>query len=377
MERNTKSSRKKLRRAVLGALALAALGGPQVAAGCAASFDAPSKVQTLRILAVTPDHPYVTFDPKEPDKDAKVTFTMTLHDGLVNANAGDAVRPIQIVWLGGCFDPPGDQYFACYEQLAQVLEDVFTGKTPPDGIAAFGLFLDKFTLTIPRDIVTRRPAPPVGPHYGIAYVFFLACAGEVKAVPPDGTGRAPDFPLGCFDPDTGVRLGPDSFVPGYTQVYSFADERPNTIPMINGMKLNDQDLPEGNDLSLVPAVKACPLTEDERRSQGGCDEEVPAGCDAVDIKAIVDPEKVADDDPEGFGQDGKKLTEAVWISYFADQGDIGPGLKLVNDAVSGFNPDLGTQWLPPAEPGVATIWAVLRDARGGSSVAKRFIRVEP
>lgn len=356
----------------MGALATAMLASHAIAGGCAASFDPASRVNALRVLAVTPDKPYINLAPANPDgtfPDTFVNFEMTLFDGYTDPEGGSATRPIQIVWLGGCFDPPGDQYFACYEQLGGVLKDISSLGSLPEGVAGVG---PTFKLKIPRDIVTKRPAPPVGPHYGIGYVFFIVCAGQIMPVPPDGTGKAPDFPLGCFDGNK--RLGAESFVAGYTQIYSFADERQNENPAMAGMKLDDKDMPEGNDLSLIPTVKACPLTEDERRTPS-CTQETPASCEPMTLKAIIDP-GVAEIDPDGKTKDGAPITEAVWISYFADRGDIAPGLVLVNDAVSGFNPDFEAGWLPPAEPGITTVWAVLRDARGGSSVVQRLIRVE-
>ncbi len=48
----------------------------------------------------------------------------------------------------------------------------------------------------------------------------------------------------------------------------------------------------------------------------------------------------------------------------------------MSDANKGYIGDHAVKWIPPAEPGVATITAVLRDARGGSSVVQRLVRVE-
>ena len=70
------------------------------------------------------------------------------------------------------------------------------------------------------------------------------------------------------------------------------------------------------------------------------------------------------------------LTEAVWVDYYVDQGDLVQGIKLVNDAVKGFNDKREVTWIPPSEPGIANVWAVLHDARGGASVAQRLVRVE-
>jgi hypothetical protein len=368
------------RRAILGALALSVLGAPATAslsAGCAAGFDPASKVSSLRVLAVTPSNPY-------PEPGETIKFTMTFHDGYEDPEEGAVTRPITVLWLGGCFDPPSDQYFGCYEQFGPLFQGGLSGAslpplcsdsapgTPFEYVKA-GLFCDTFDLKIPEDVVTRRPKPDVGPHYGISYVFFAACAGTIGLVPPDGTGRAPDFPLGCFDGDK--RLGPESFVPGYTQVYTFADERQNENPEVLGLSLGGEAMPEEDDFDKLPVVKACPLTEDERRNPG-CDQSAREACAEYSVQALVRPD-VGEVDPDATGEEGGELTEAVWVSYFVDRGDISPGIKLVNDAVAGFNPNIATSFLPPAEAGFATIWAVVRDARGGTGVIKRMVRVEP
>jgi hypothetical protein len=298
---------------------------------------------------------------------------MTYFDGF-ESEEGAGPRPVQITWLGGCFDPPSDSYFACYEQLAAVLQGIASGSVPPDGLAAQGPGLDKFTLKLPDDIIARRPPPDFGPHYGIAYVFFAVCAGQVRPVLPDGTGRAPDFPLGCFD-DAGNRLGSESFVPGYTQIYAFADGRTNSNPVIQGLTLNNSEIPGDDDFDKIPTVKACPLTDEERRTPR-CDREADiADCQHYILRALVDP-VVVEVDPDATGEEGGQLTETLWVSYFSDAGDISPGIKLVNDAVTGFNPQLGVTFIPPPDPGITTVWAVLRDARGGSHILRRFIRVE-
>lgn len=298
---------------------------------------------------------------------------MTYHDGYEEVeNAG--ARPILIMWLGGCFDPPSDQYFACYEQLGPLLQSIDPANPPADGPFAFGIGLDKFTLKIPEDIISRRPPPELGPHYGIAYVFFAVCAGIVGPVLPDGTGRAPDFPLGCFD-ENGNRLGSESFTPGYTQIYSFADGRKNENPIIQAMLLNNEEIPGDEDFENIPTVKACPITDEDRRTPS-CDNQADiADCQHYTLKALIDPE-VAEIDPDATAQDGGQLTETIWVSYFSDAGDLSPGIKLVNDPVNGFNPDVEVTFIPPNEPGITTVWAVLRDARGGSHIVRRFIRVE-
>lgn len=344
-----------LRRTLLGLAALSLFA-------CVAGFDPPSKVDSLRIFSVVADKPYA--NPGD-----EVTFTMTYHDGYPPPEEGP--RPVQIVWIGGCFNPPGDQYFACYEQLADLFAGLTSGGLPPAEYFAAGINLTEFKLTLPPDIVSSRPPPDTGPHYGLAYVFFAACAGTIGPV-TDAGGIAGAFPIGCFDPD-GRRLGPESFVPGYTQIYSFADGRPNENPENQGISLDDEPLPE--DFAEIPTVKRCSVTEDDRRASGCGQQDPTSDCTTYDIEVLVDP-SVAEIDPDSTGKDGSMLTESVWVDYYADGGDLVRDIKLVNDAVKGFNDNREVTWIPPSEAGVVNLWAVLHDARGGASVAQRLVRVE-
>src|SRR5262245_45275295 len=97
-------------RLVLGALALAALSAPAVSSGCAASFEPQNRVSSLRVLAVLTDKPYVKArhpgSPPDFMGDSEVTLKMEVYDGY-DAGDGAGPRPVQIIWLGGCYDPPG------------------------------------------------------------------------------------------------------------------------------------------------------------------------------------------------------------------------------------------------------------------------------
>jgi hypothetical protein len=356
---SSRPPRARLRRLWLATLALAAVGASS-ASGCAASFDAPSKVNSLRILAVVPDKPYAAAG-------EEITFTMEYVDAV------DQPRPVQIIWLGGCFDPPGDEYFGCYAQLAEVFQNLSGSFSPfcEPGLVSAGINCTEFKLTLPADIVTRRAAPEVGPHYGIAYVFFAACAGTFGVVPPEGTGTAGSFPLGCFDAE-GKRLGAESFVPGYTQIYSFADGRTNTNPVSTGMNLDGAPIDE--DFAEMPTVTACGISEDERRASGCGAEDPFSACTAYEIEAVV-PEDVGEFDADATDAEGVPLKEAVWIDYYAEAGDFENDVKLISDPSEGFIPDQAVKWIPPDAPGPVRMWAVVHDARGGASVVERSVRV--
>ncbi len=346
-------------RRALGGLLCGALLSKAAAPGCAAGSDPPSKINSLRVLAVTADKPYAA--PGE-----EVHFTMDLHDG------GEAGRPIQITWIGGCFDPEGDLYYACFDDLMSGI----AGEPGSEVTVAQGIGLTEFSLTLPEDIISRRPPPLAGPHYGIAYVFFLACAGITKPLPPAEGGEAGSvsLPFGCFD-ESGARLGADSFVPGYTQVYSFADGRRNENPALAGLLFNGSPAPEGDEEDALPVVQTCPLSEDDRRASGCSADDPFEVCQAYPIDVAIDP-SVAEIDPGATTPEGQSLREIVWVSYLADKGDLDGETALVSGAAEGYHADHGARWIPPPEPGIATLWGIARDSRGGATVLRRRVRVE-
>ena len=371
-----------LRTLLLPCAAAAALIAPAAASGCGGGLDAISKIDGLRVLSVAVSRAPTADDPRTGGSYAKpndeVTFKMTSYDGYVDpANPDAPPRALQTVWLGGCFDPPGDAYYGCYQSLgavlAQIQEDQQGGKLPGPG-SLYGVG-DSFTMTLPPDIVSRRPTPPFGSHYGIAYVFFAVCAGFLGPVKADSAGAAGAFPLGCFqDQGLTVRLGADSFVPGYTQIYSFEDGRFNNDPPVKELTFDGKDPGEGPGNALI--VKPCPVDDDTRAAPASCSKADPfTTCTPVKVDITADA-SVADDDPEGSGQDGKKLKEVVWVDYFADRGDFDADVSLVNDATTGLIADHSAMWIPPPEPGVVSVWAVVHDARGGVTTLQRYINVQ-
>jgi hypothetical protein len=381
-----KQATRNARRFVLGGAVLAALAAPLLSgSGCGGALDSISKIDTLRVLTVVPTvlddaHPTpgteVTGSYARPGD--SVTLSMSYYDGYTDPTTGAMLsRNVQILWLAGCYDPPGDAYYQCYSQLADVLKS-FDPASPDPNYVGFG---PTFTTKVPSDIVSRRTKPEIGPYYGIAYVFFAVCAGTIKAIPPSGSGQAGSFPLGCFD-DKGNQLGAESFVPGYTQIYSFDDDRLNQNPKVKGMVIRSAKgltveqapLLEGPDKAAKLAF--CGVSEDDRNAPPSCSKPDPsAECTTYTIDIDVD-DSVAEIDPDSSSADGTPLKEVVWVDYFAEKGDFDTEVKLVNDATTGLIADHSTKYLPPTEPGLVTIWAVVHDARGGSTVLTRYLRIE-
>ena len=87
------------------------------------------------------------------------------------------------------------------------------------------------------------------------------------------------------------------------------------------------------------------------------------------------PRDVAEVDPSGKQPDGQPLHEAVWVDYFADQGDINSSTALVSDASLGIQTGYDTLWTPPPTPGPAKLWAVVHDSRGGVTPIERTVWV--
>lgn len=247
-----------------------------------------------------------------------------------------------------------------------------------------------FTWALPDDILKRKDAgrTATGTRYSSAYVLFALCAGKTRPSPALSaalaavlSGAEPDaallddlaVPLECVDED-GKVLGPDSFVVGYTQVYVFQDQRSNTNPPLDGftLKLDDKEVALGE--SGLPLVEPC--VRPEAKAQGCSPAEPDADdCTSYDIDVIVPP-GAADEDVEATGLGGPPAREAIWVDYYTDGGEFDGARRLVSDAVTGPGERHGTTWTPPSKPGRVSLWAVVHDSRGGSSVKQMEVEVK-
>jgi hypothetical protein len=157
-------------------------------------------------------------------------------------------------------------------------------------------------------------------------------------------------------------------------VYAFEDGRTNQNPTASDVTMDGQPMSE--DLDKIPVVTPCPSSEDERRAVGCFAPDPYESCKFHDLDVVVDPKTIAEPDADEK-LDGKQLYEAVWVNYYVDGGDlVGGDTQLLYGQVQGYNAEHKTQWAPPEKPGLYTIWAVVRDSRGGASVHSRLVRVE-
>ncbi len=355
---------------------------------CGTDFDSIAQVEQLRVLAVQKSLPYA----KPGDS---VQLEMMYYDG-----ASERPRDLEIMWLSGCENPPADLYELCFETIGAALQDAdpsSMGDVPGldedaslnealrlgveagvarvelGGSAALG-FQRTFDLPMPKDIIRRRPPPPDPkmPPYGLQYVFFAICGGELRL-----DSQAEGFPIRCVDEDE-QPLGAEDFVVGYSAVYAY-EELTNDNPAIIGIEVDGEELDE--DQFCVGSECEILQPDPERGCDSGdptiraCGDEESDDCPELPLKVIVDEDSVNQDGVLSATR-GSRVEEQMWVNYHADRGKFTFDVALVNDVATGFNAEPETDFVAPEEKGPAQIWAVVRDNRGGAQWARFQVCVE-
>jgi hypothetical protein len=338
-----------------------------VLGGCGPDFDPANELHSLRVLAVQKDVPYA-----QPD--SEVNLQMLWQDASPLAGPD---RPVQIAWSPGCYDPPGDLYYACFSD-----PNLFGNMAPQDPAHP-----ERTTVHIPSDIISRKGPVTDGsknPPYGLTYVFFAACAGELTLLPSSSDSAA--FPVGCKDP-SGKLLGADDFVAGYTSIYSFAGFS-NNNPAIEGFEFRGNPLPPGSFclgddcLALAGSEPALAFDcEDPEKSAlcvPACADDGDTTCSAYGIRPTIDKNNPANQDQDDVSVAllGRDVGEQMWINYYSDAGGFKSAVRLLNDATNGWNDDYGTEFYAPKKTGPMRVWAVAHDNRGGMSWAGITLEVQ-
>ncbi|MEP7048766.1 MAG: hypothetical protein ABJB12_00370 [Pseudomonadota bacterium] len=328
--------------------------------GCGPDFDPPSELHSLRVLAVQKDKPYA-----QPGD--TVNLQMLWEDASLNAG-----RPVTIAWSAPCFDPEGDLYYLCFAD-----KSLFGSGEPVLG--------DSTTIKLPTDIISKRPPPSQTRNapYGIAYVFFAACAGTLTPIPVTGSNT---FPIGCKDAD-GKLLGADDFVAGYTSVYSF-EGFSNNNPDISGFELDGKALQAtefcqdadciAQASSNVPDPDSIDCSTDDARCIPTCAADGDSSCKAWSVRPILDKTAEANQDTDEVSAKlvGRHLGEQMWINYYTDAGSLKSPVRLLNDASAGWNDDYGAKFYAPKAPGLVRLWGVVHDNRGGAAWAGVTLKVQ-
>jgi hypothetical protein len=306
-------------------------------AGCSPTFDPPSLVESVRLLAISADQPYAA-------PGATVTMNALAFDGRPAAQQAQAMT---ISWVPVvCSDPPNDSYFACYPGFAAAL---------PAGVDLTAVLTQGPSLSfeMPADVITAHAQPLSGSAYGMVVVFAIACAGHVERVDRTADTVPPAPPLGCLD-ENGTELGPDDSVFAYAQVFSFAG-RTNANPVISNLTRGGMavDATSGITLTACAAGSKCPSVD--------LDTEVPSSSQELD--------------PGDLNVNGTPLHEEIWVDYYLTAGTVGTS-GLLYDATAGKLADSSVKLTAPATAGENSLWAVARDNRGGVSWLEVPLHVE-
>jgi hypothetical protein len=353
----------------------ATLLGATLSVGCGVSFDSGSKVNTLRVLAAQKDTPYA-----RPGDE--VSLQVLWHDPARQADP--SLPPPRIGWIAACDNPDGDLFELCFQQFADAFlsgADIASRVSFPDPAATEAN--DRFSVRVPDDIISSRP-PPKDPDvspYGLSYVFFAVCSGELALDPSGG------FPLVCYAEQDGVvgfsegdaRLGSDDFIVGYSAIFAY-DSITNQNPIVSGIAFNGSSFvsettsanaPEGaeilpnRDLCIGPSCTT-PTPEDLEAScpaaltLSACED-----CDELPLKPFVDPAS-AEVDAIASALNGSDLGEQMWINYYSSLGEVDDEVRLLNDATTGWSDKFGSEFDVGEDPGVGYLWAVAHDNRGGA-----------
>lgn len=328
-----------------------AVVGVVVACG-GGDFDRQSKVTTVRMFGVRADKPFAS--PGET-----VTLTTLVADGR-----RDKPRPLKVFWIPVvCTNPREDLYYACFipgsatdggptltapfpadasappadagagSALDRIPRDVDLGDFLPQG--------DTFSFQMPDDIIQPRAGSA---PYGLAIVFNIACAGQVRYVGRQGINPQ-QVPIQCTD-ESGRQLSPDDYVIGINRVYAYGD-RTNANPIVERVTL------DGADVDLDAGITVDHCVADKR-------------ADCREWKIDV---KVSDASWEPNPEPGEATDqhEQIWATYYSDLGDLGDDARLLFDSKAGRISDSDVKYRAPYAPGDGTMWIVVHDNRVGAA----------
>lgn len=304
----------------MAALVLVACGGK--------NFDPESKVESVRILATQADKPY-----------SAPGDTVTLRTLAVD-NRPVQPHPMQLFWFPDrCVDPANDGYFNCYPALLQKYP-VNTDLTPQLQTG------DTASYQMPADVIANHQGPRGDIPYGVMVVFMMACAGHVEAVaPPPGSG--PDaLPFGCFD-SAHHALSPDNYIFGYEVLFSFATRR-NANPVIDHLVF------AGAPVDPVAGITVAHCTASNIDN-----------CPTTPLDTFV-PDSSQEVNPGNVDSTGRVLKEEIWVDYLVTGGKVKNDVEVLFDPRLGRLTNTADDFSAPLTAGEYTLWAVVRDDRGGT-----------
>jgi hypothetical protein len=299
--------------------------------GCA-SDDAPAnQVTGVRILATQADKPYA-----EPGEEVKLRLLAV--DGRANKP-----RPMRLMFLNDvCVNPKNDDVSDCFASLTKTVPVGAVLGNVPNAAVTMG---DEYTFRVPVDALPTASQGRGQRPIGLAVVFAIACAGEVRRV-----AQSAEFdgspPFGCFD-ETGQLLSKNDYVVAHARV--------NVVPGIkNQNPVIDQVLVDGR-----------PLDPSGNMRLKKCLEQDDARCGKAKVTTLV-AESAQEPDPfSGFG--GQPSREQIWVNYYLTAGKMENDFSVLYSSDTGRVEKAETGLFARTGSGPARLIAVVRDNRGGVS----------
>jgi hypothetical protein len=326
-----------------------------LASACGDDFDPKSAIVGVRVLGVKVETPYA-----KPGTQPKLSMV------LVDGSPRRGTRPVNVVWFHGCKNPEGGLFFQCYPELTRRLGEAFAFKETTLDKEVPGLITlgTEAAADVPADALTSRPPSQAGAFpQGRVFVFFVACGGRVTYHP--NPANSSGLPLRCVDPQSGEDLPAEEFVYGYTPIFVF-DQLTNAHPSIEGFTFG------GNPPATVTCQAGCPVHHECAGDRclpvvPACHLSVEDDCPKVDFKPNI-ANTSAELDPITSALDEKETRESLWVEYAAVNGRFETGARVVNDPNSGWKDDYEGKFITfKSVPGEATLYASVRDNRGGQA----------
>jgi hypothetical protein len=279
---------------------------------CAPDLDPPSRITKLRLLAVQAEPAWA-----HPGEQVQLT----------GVAVDPQLRPLSWAYAT-CVDPAGTGVQDCVGALP----------SPP----AWTLAGAMFALQVPADAIDRlAPDGRAGASVGVVVVV---CPGDIAA------GDTAGVPVACVA--GGRQLGLDEFEVGVKRVFVREQDR-NANPTIDAIDWDGADWPAG----AAPLVDACAT------SGGRFDQ-----CTDDGKKHTVAAHGGTAE--SGVDELGAPFAERLVVEYYATEG------TFKDDARIEAQPE--TTWFArdQSRGRTVTMFAVLRDDRGGVSWATRSVTVQ-
>jgi hypothetical protein len=307
---------------------LRALSAPAVLLGllaltaCDAEFDPGTQVDSLRVLAVRADDPFV-----HPGDSVRLQALAYDPQG----------RAITWAWAA-CPSPAGSAVADC---LDQVRRSAAAGQLP---VFAQGEGLDNVEVPVPADALDGIPAE--ARQQALAGIVSVACPGILEILDVDDR-----IPFRCTDRDSGAELGLHDMIVGVKKVF-LREAEVNQNPIIDNILFDGEVWPSDE----IKEVDPC---DTRKFSYDDCKDV------AHRIAAVVNPESFE----AGVNEFGRDFSEDLIVQHYNTDGIFEDEVRIAEDSE--------TRWAAriSSSGSTQTLWFVVHDDRGGVSWTTRRVQV--